>query len=197
MYRGNRSRFFPILVVIIIAAIIIFGLVSLVRVMTHSGTKSPDAAVSLTSQLLNTENDRSVSMVGRGPIVGDENFNSYEITVSPTNRTITTWQGYDHNKTIATETLGNNTKAYDQFVNALNYAGYTKSAIMLSNDTHGLCANGRVYDFVLASGASSLDDRWTTNCGIKGSFRGSAPAVRLLFLAQMPDAPKLVNDINM
>lgn len=196
MYRGGRSRLFPILVVIIIAAVVIFGLVSLVRSFT-SGGKKETKTQTLTSQLLNTDTDRSVSMTVRGPIVGDEAYRSYSITISPTNRVFTSWQGYDHTKTLDSETLGNNTTAYTQFVNALNYAGYTKTASVKSNDTDGLCASGRVYDFVLAQGANSVNDRWTTNCGIKGSFTANGSAIRALFLLQIQDAQEKVSTIGL
>lgn len=196
MYRGGRSRLFPILVVIIIAAVIVFGLVSLVRSFTSSGKKESKTQI-LTSQLLDTDSDRSVSMTVRGPIVGDEAFRSYSIMISPTNRVFTTWQGYNHTKTLHSETLGNNTTAYTQFVNALNYAGYTKTSTVSSNDTNGLCASGRVYDFVLAQGANSLNDRWTTNCGVKGSFSGNGAAIRMLFLLQIQDAQEQVGEIGL
>lgn len=199
MYKGNRSRFFPILVVIIIAAIVIFGLVSLVRSLLHSDTTSDTkkSTVTLSSKLLTTDDDRSVSMDVRGPIVSNEEFRSYEMTISPTSRTITTWAGYDRSKILDSETLPNDTKSYDQFVHALDYAGYTKTATVDSNDTSGLCADGRVYNFILAAGADSVDNRWTTNCGIKGSFRGDGTAIRQLFLDQMPKATEYVNKVNL
>lgn len=199
MYKGSRSRFFPILVVIIIAAIVIFGIVSVVRssLGNDSSKKKETPTVSLTSQLLNTDDGRSVSMEVRGPIVGDEAFRSYQMTISPMSRSITTWSGYDHSNIIDSETLTNDTKSYDEFVHALDYAGYIKTDKVDIHDTSGLCANGRVYTFTIAAGADSLDDRWTTNCGIKGNFRGNGTAIRQLFLKQMPNATEYVSKINL
>lgn len=199
MYKGSKSRFFPILVIIIIAAIVIFGIVSIVRSLlpSNDGSQKKDPTVSLNSKLLNTDGDRSVSIEARGPIVGNEAFRSYEITISPTSRTITTWSGYNRSTVVDSESLPNNTKAYGQFVHALDYAGYTKTSPVKSDDTKGLCADGRVYNFVLASGADSIDNRWTTNCGVKGSFAGSGPSIRSLFLSQIPKAQDDISKIGL
>ena len=198
MYKGNRSRFFPLVVIIVIIAIVVFGLVSLVRLIFNSNPSQQNTPESsgISSKLLDTSSGQSVSMIVRGPIVADEHFYSFEVTISPTNRTVTSWQGYDKQNVIATQSYGNDTNGYTQFVNALNYAGYTKSTTADVNDTKGVCANGKVYEFMIMSGSSTTDDRWMTNCGVKGTFGGDGPAVRQLFLDQIPDASTVISQIN-
>src|SRR5690606_34333620 len=71
--------------------------------------------------LLNTSVNRSVSMTVRGPIVADEDFRSYQIVISPDSRQFRAFTGYLDVITDS-ETLPNNTAAYDQFVNALDKA---------------------------------------------------------------------------
>ena len=199
MYKGNRSRFFPIVVVIVIIAIVVFGLVSLVRFLFNgnNAAQTTDKTNGLSSKLLNTGDEQSVSMTVRGPIVADENFRSFEIVISPSSRTITAWKGYDKQDVLSTKQYSNDTASYTQFVNALGYAGYTKSNKVSSNDTKGLCANGKVYNFEIMSGSNVTDDRWTTNCGVKGSFNGDGPSVRQLFLDQIPDANSVTSKINL
>ena len=198
MYKGNRSRFFPVVVVIVIIAIVVFGLVSLVRFMFNSGKSANEPQTNaLSSKLLDTSDGQSVSMIVRGPIVGDNDFRSFQVTISPSGRSITAWQGYDKTNVIATKSYDNNTAAYTQFVNALDYAGYSKTNNVKNNDTKGLCADGKVYDFQIGSGSNVTDDRWTTNCGVKGSFAGNGPAVRQLFLDQLPDARSITDQVDL
>lgn len=199
MYKGNRSRFFPFVVLIIIVAIVVIGFVAIGRMIFGGGQgqQAPSEQSQLSSQLLATDSDRSVTMTVRGPIVGDENFRSYEMTISPSGRSIFTWQGYDRSKVIAEKQLPNDTKAYTEFVNALAYAGFTKTVQTDIDDTNGLCANGRVYTFSLATGVNTTNSRWTTNCGVKGSFDGNGPTVRQLFIKQIPDASEMIGDIEL
>lgn len=199
MYKGNRSRLFPFVVLLIIVAIVVIGFVAIGRMIFGGGQsqQAPSEQSQLSNQLLATDSDRSVTMTVRGPIVGDENFRSYEMTISPSGRSIFTWKGYDRSKIIAEKQLPNDTKAYTEFVNALAYAGFTKTLKTDIDDTNGLCANGRVYNFSLATGANTTNSRWTTNCGVKGSFDGDGSAIRQLFIKQIPDASKLIGDIDL
>lgn len=198
MYKGNRSKFFPIVVIIVIIAIIVFGLVSVIRMLFNRGDSTPEPkTTSVSSQLLNTADNQSVSMIVRGPVVANEQFRSYQVTISPSGRSITAWQGYDKTNVIATRSYDNNTSAYTQFVNALDYAGYAKTNATKNNDTKGLCADGKVYNFQIGSGSNVTDDRWTTNCGVKGSFGGNGPAIRELFLDQLPEASDITNQIDL
>lgn len=199
MYKGNRSRVFPIVVLIIIVAIVVIGFVAIGRMIFGGGQgqQAPSQQSQLDSQLLATDSDRSVTMTVRGPIVGDEDFRSYEMTISPSGRSIFTWKGYDRSNAVDEKQLPNDTKAYTEFVNALAYAGFTKTAETQIEDTNGLCANGRVYTFSLASGANTTNTRWTTNCGVKGTFEGNGPAVRELFIKQIPDASKMIGNVDL
>lgn len=204
MYKGNRSRLFPIIVVLVVMAIAIFALVTLGRWVFSSlnGTQNaqPETSqqASIENTLLNNNANSSVRMTVRGPIVGDEQFRSYQITISPTSRSIITWSGYDQANVIDQKTLDNDKKAYDEFVYAINYAGYTKSAVVKDNNTKGLCASGRVYHFEVLSDSTTSQDTWTTNCNSKqGSFRGNGPVIRELFLKQIEGSSQIVGNVDL
>lgn len=198
MYKGNRSKLFPIIVIIVIIAIVVFGVVSLIRFFLGGSSTETDKTDTSTvsSKLLDTSTSRSVQMIVRGPIVSDENFRSFQVTISPQNRSIIAWRGYDKTHVVAEKTYANDSEAYTQFVNALSYAGFTKTNTITSDDTDGLCANGKVYNFAIMDAGSSVDNRWTTNCGVRGSFGGSGAPIRQLFLNQIPDAEAITTAVN-
>lgn len=202
MYKGNRARFFPLVVILIVIVIAVFGLISLGRWVigslgSNNSQTTTSQASSTESALLSSDSSNSVQMTVRGPIVGDEQFRSYQVTISPTSRSITTWSGYDKTSTLGQINLGNNQKAYDEFVHALDYAGFTKTQTTKESDTSGLCANGRVYHFDILEGNEAAQDTWATNCGIKGTFNGNGPSVRSLFLSQIDGADSLVGTIGL
>lgn len=199
MYKAGRSRFLPVVVIIIAMALVVAALVSIGQlIFSGSNSEAPEGETTdLSSELLTVGDDRGVSMTVRGPIVADEKFRSYQIVISGDRRQITSWEGYNQNDTIDNRTLPNDEKAYRQFVNALNYAGFTRTDKVDSDDTYGLCADGRVYDFEILAGSDVIDHRWTTNCGIKGSFRGNGDTIRSLFIDQIPDADEIVNEVDL
>lgn len=198
MYKGSRSRFLPVVVIIIAVALIVAALVSIGQLIFNGESEAPvGETTDLSAELLTVGGNRGVSMTVRGPIVADEKFRSYQIVITGDQRQITSWEGYNQNDTIDNRTLTNDEKAYRQFVNALNYAGFIKTDQVESDDTYGLCADGRVYDFEILAGSSVIDHRWTTNCGIKGSFRGNGDAIRSLFIDQIPDAEDIISEVDL
>jgi hypothetical protein len=199
MYRGNSSRIFPIIIVLIVIAISVAALVSAGKAIFggDSSTTQKDAGQ---QALLNTDVGNSVRMTVRGPITADEDFHSYTVTVSAGSRSLTTYTGY-LDQQLDTNQLGNNDKAFEQFVYALNYANFMKDAALSGdkNDIRGICASGVVYQFdVLQSDGSSVKQLWTSTCkGSPGSFRGSVSQISSLFLLQIPDNAQLLKAIDL
>jgi anionic cell wall polymer biosynthesis LytR-Cps2A-Psr (LCP) family protein len=198
MYKGNSSRILPIVIILIIVAIAIAALVSVGRLIFGGGeTAKPETDGGQTA-LLDTSLSHSVRMTVRGPIVADENFRSYQVTVDPTSRNLTTYSGY-LDQAIDTKQLSNNTKAYEQFVYALNNANMEKGTALTGDkdDTRGVCATGNVYEFDVLNNGNSVKHLWTSTCrGSTGSFKASVTQVERLFLNQIPDNQALLNKIN-
>ena len=197
MYRGNSTRIVPIVLVLIIIAIVIAALVSIGRVVF--GGNSSSQSNPGRDALLTTTTDHSVRMTVRGPIVADENFHSYQIVVSPTSRTMTTYQGY-LDQSIGTLNYGNNTQAYEQFVYALDKANMMNADELTGNqnDTRGICATGLVYEFETLQDNSTVKKLWTSTCkGSPGSFNASVSQVTNLFLGQIPDQKSLLSNLDL
>lgn len=200
MYKGNSSRVVPIIIVIIVMAIAIAALVSLGRAVFGGGDNEKTEVVDVSREnLLNTSLSQSVRMTVRGPIVADENFRSYQIVVTPGTRTLTTYSGY-LDKAIDSTSLGNNEKAYEQFVYALDKANMVNGKQLEgdADDTRGICATGRVYEFEILSDNNSIKRLWTSTCkGSKGSFSASVAQVQNLFLEQIPNASGMTREIEL
>ncbi len=201
MYRGERARILPVILVLIIIAIAIAALVSAGRAIFGGGGGEQPAATTDTSQqsLINTSADHSVRMTVRGKIVADETFRSYQLTVSPNSRTLTAYSGYLE-QPIESSQLGNNVKAYEEFVYALDKAALAKGTALTGSqdDTRGICASGRVYEFEILEGTSVVKRLWTSTCkGSPGSLKASVKQLEGLFLQQIPDQQKLLGKITL
>jgi hypothetical protein len=199
MYKG-RSKLLPIVLVVIVAVVAIIALVSLGRALLNRSDRAADAEYDQAEQsLLVSEIDRAVRMTVRGPIIADENFNSYEITVSPTERIIFTSEGYE-NRTLKTERFENNTEAYEEFVHALAKANFSEATLDSEEiaDVRGVCAQGRLYTFDMLQAQSTISTAWVASCrGGGGSFRGDAILVRDLFHKQIPEINDYLRDLNL
>lgn len=196
MKRG-LSRFIPIIFLIVVFILIIAAGVSVVRLF-NGGDNGPTQEVVKEEArrfgLLNTNADRSVLMRLRGNIVGDEDFRTYTVQVSPGNRQFTRYQGYLE-KPLVDKTYSNNVEAYDQFVNALAAANFATGTSLTGadNDTRGLCATGVLYEFEIRSGNNVEKQFWTTTCkGSKGSLKANADQLRALFLKQVSEAEQYI-----
>jgi hypothetical protein len=134
-----------------------------------------------------------------GPIVGDQQFQSYQITVGRDQTTIETRQGYEGNA-LDSRAYSNNEEGYTNFLRALDFAGFAKGDEESPNkDERGTCAKGHRFIMQIKNGESDIQRYWSTDCGKEGNFKGDSQEVRQLFIAQIPkaDFSKLTNKLNL
>lgn len=191
MYRGNKPKIIPILVAVVIVALIIAAIVSLGRLLLSGGSTTEKITESqlIRSDVLNTETGRAVRFTERGPIVADENFRSYQIIITPTSRTYTTYNGY-LDRVLSAKTYKNNSRAYEEFVHALDKAYISKiQNTKGEDDIRGVCAtNGRLYLFEATNNGTATRTLWTSTCkGSKGNMGANVAQIRALFVNQVPD----------
>jgi hypothetical protein len=199
MYRGKSSRIFPIIIIILVVAIAIAALVSVGRALFGGSSSTEQTVDESQSALIDTSGAAHVRMSVRGPITAQENFRSYQVDISPTSRNLTTFSGYQGQR-LDGQQLGNNTTAYEEFVYALNRLNVMKPDALKGedNDTRGVCANGRLYEFVVMRGDRVVKQLWTSSCGnARGSFRANLDQTRALFLRQLPDSERLTNRVDL
>jgi len=199
MYRGNSSRIFPIIVILIVVAIAIAALVSVGRAI-FGGNQPSTAQVDTAQQaLLDTSVGHSVRMTVRGPIVADEKFRTYQVSVDQSTRTLATYSGYLE-QPLGSLQLGNNVKSYEEFVYALNRANLVQGSVLTGDkdDTRGICATGKVYEFEVVKADSVVKRLWTSTCrGSSGSLKANVSQLQTLFLDQIPDNKTLLSKINL
>ena len=197
-YKSNRTL--PTILTVVVIIIAIVGLVSLARFIFFPGTSNTPQLMDTSEQdLLSSSVDRSVSMTVRGPIVADENFRSYKVTISPSSREIKTYTGY-LGTVLDQRALTNNVAAYEEFVHALNKANLVAGQPLSgdNNDVRGICATGRVYEFSLQKDEEATETLWTSTCnGSKGSLKASADQLSQLFRAQIPESSVLIRAVKL
>lgn len=205
MDRSGLQRIIPIIIVIIIIVLAATALFSLGRTLFGGGdTPSPQssntpAASNGKESLKNTNADRSVRMLVRGPIVAGENFHSYMISVTPNSRTMTTYVGY-LGQQVDNAQLGNDVKAYEQFVYALSRAKLMDGTPLTgdANNTAGICATGTLYMFDVMQGTNVVQSLWTSTCkGSPGSLKANLQQVSSLFQRQIPNYSTLASKISL
>lgn len=202
MSKYGNSRIFPTILTVVIIIVAIVGIVALARVifssLSSNNNASSQASSAATAALLDSSAGVSTTMSVRGPIVADEEFRSYRITITPSERRIETFKGYLEN-TIEKQTFPNNVAAYEQFVHALNKANFT-SARNLSeakNELRGVCATGRLYEFSTLKNNQTNQHLWTSTCsGSQGSLRANSTQLTQLFVNQIPGAAATVRQLS-
>lgn len=201
MARYGKSRTTPIILIIIIIVVAIAAIVSLARAVFFSDS-SRQAITQIDSSrqaLLSTTAGRKVGMTARGAIVADESFYSYRIEVTPASRSLVTYNGYLERQ-IDNVSLDNNVKAYDEFVNALDRADLAKGESFTGDkdDTRGICATGRLYEFEIIDNDSVIKRLWTSTCsGSTGSLNASVDQLSNLFIKQIPDSESLIRKLDL
>ena len=198
MQRSSGSRLFPIFIVLVIIIIIIVAIISIGRAI-FSGAQKDDTASEQQdagrTALLDTSPTHSVRLTVRGPIVAQEEFASYQINISPSQRAMDVYKGY-LDDVQRSKTLTNNKNAYEQFVYALDKANMMKGDEPTDddkNDLRGICATGYVYEYSVRADDQTVKRLWTSTCdGSKGTLQASTKQLNDLFLAQIPKADDLV-----
>ena len=149
--------------------------------------------------LLTVDNSRSVRLTVRGPIVSDESFRSYRVTISPEERDITTYEGYLE-KVIETKKFDNNNRAYEELVHALDKRRMMDGRVLAEeqNDLRGICASGQIYQFETLVNGETVRSLWTSDCdGSKGSATANVSEVIDMFLKQIPEGRKIVSGVGL
>lgn len=206
-YSPNSfSRFIPIILVIIITIVAVAAVIAIGRSLLGGGNSDQrqNEEVEVVDEgkaaLLSNDYSRSVRLTVRGPIVADETFRSYRITVAPDARDMITYEGYLE-KQIDAKNLNNNHRAYDEFVHALdkrNMMTENKKAKDVDPDLRGICATGKIYQFETLLAGEPVKMLWTSDCdGSPGTAGANVQEILDMFMKQIPDGNKMAAEIGL
>lgn len=200
--RNSFSRFIPILLVIVITIIAVAAVIAIGRSILGGGEQQQDNTAQVDegrTALLTTDLSRSVRVTVRGPIVADENFRSYRVTISPDSRVMTTYKGYLQDE-IETKRLSNNTQAYEELVFALDKRKMMDGRALddEQNDLRGICASKNLYEFETLVNGETVKKLWTSDCdGSKGSALANVNEILTMFLGQIPDGRTMARSVGL
>ncbi|HET9173979.1 MAG TPA: hypothetical protein VFN56_01715 [Candidatus Saccharimonadales bacterium] len=167
----------------------------IVLLVTHHGGK-PSSVTPLVSY---ANTGTVVRETIDGPINAPQDHRQVQITVGRDNTTFEVLQGYD-NDPINTQVFPMTESAYDNFLHALQLAGYQKgnTSSSLKDDT-GYCSLGNRYIFEIVNSGQSIQRYWTTSCGggVPHSFNGNTSLVLELFQKQVPGYFTLTQNVDL
>ena len=203
MKRGSNSQLVPVILIVLIVVISVAAIVALVNTFIlgdkPDGSKASENAQEQSIKALTSiDTSRGVRMTVRGELKADEKFRSYQITVTPYSREMVTYAGY-LDEQINEQKLDNNSKAYEQFVYALDRAGMMVGEELVGekNDTRGLCFTGKILEFEILQNGRPLKKLWTSTCNKNdGSLKANSSRLGDMFLSQIPKGPELLREIN-
>lgn len=191
MVSYKAARVLQVTFLVIVATVILLGVFFIGNFLTNnSNTVIVDKGQ---EALLKTSEGYEVSALVRGPIVADEDFRSYKITISNSQRELVTYKGYDNQK-LDTIKLDNSVAAYEQFVYALNNLGFMNGSG--DTDNKGFCSDGYVYEFNTIKDDKVVKSLWSSSCGSRsGTFRGSVRSTFNLFINQIDGGEELIQKL--
>ena len=201
--KNSLSRFIPILLVIVITIIAVAAVIAIGRALLGGGSSNTTDTTAVTDEgrvaLLTVDVSRAIQLTVRGPIVSEEKFRSYRVTIGPESREITTYEGYLGN-VLETKKFDNNTRAYEELVFALDKRRMMDGRPLPEeqNDLRGICASKQVYEFETLVNGEAVRSLWTSDCeGSKGSALANVSEVIDMFLNQIPDGRKIVSGVGL
>ncbi len=160
-------------------------------------TNRPAAVKPLTLVDYVTRDTAMVRYTVTGPTVANENHNSITLAISKSQRRLQTFRTYADTLNLD-QTFDNNQPAFEDFMRALQNAGFAASKTRPGNPTEiGTCPTGQRYIYELIDDEKIVLRTWSNSCGDNGTFNGSPSTIRALFQAQIPAYNKLTSSFSL
>lgn len=181
-----------------VACVVVLLIIGLFLLFGRSSKKPEAPNISKTSNLAQyAPRDSFVTFTTQGRVVGEDSFHSIRITVTPTERRLEILDGYA-DTVQRTQSYDNTQLAYQQFLAALDRAGYGKSQITKNAKPDGVCPLGNRFLYQLDNNGDKIINAWSTTCAkADGNFGGNTGLVRTLFQQQITDYSKLVTGVRL
>ncbi len=183
MNQTVRNLMVIVVVVIVVVGATVFFVAQLSRRSLLPGlTPAPTPTPIAKSQIA------EIRLTAEGPIVANEQYVSLKLVANPGQRTFTTYSTYT-NQVLNSQTLANNSDAFNAFLDAELNAGFTKAVKgQTSSSPDSSCPQGTRYIYeAVNSDGTTLSSLWTSTCGdSNANFGGDSGQVNQLFKLQFP-----------
>lgn len=179
-----------------ILAIIGVAILAIVFFVISLGThRAPKAISPNLTDYINT--DTTVQLTIEGPVTANEKYYSRTITIGRNVRTVQFYKTYA-NELTKSQDYANNQDAFDDFMHALAGMGFDKQRKGTGDvDEKGMCPNGQRYVYEIIDSGTIKQRLWSDSCSTsERSFGGNGPAVRELFINQIPDYQSMLSSEN-
>lgn len=132
-----------------------------------------------------------------GEIVGEESHRQVRISVNRNQRVFELISGYDGN-VIRRETFTNTNDAFEEFMYAIDLAGFANEQEARYESISGVCPNGRRTEYILRDGNNEITRLWSTTCSKRdGSSAGDSNLLKDLFEDQIPAYRDLTRGVRL
>ena len=176
---------FVLLIVVIIVLLTSSG--------SHKATTNGNKVIKLMSYA--TKSQSQVRYTIDGPINASENHRSVQVTVSPSDRNLTVFQGYQ-GSAIINQSYPNSQQAYSDFLAALQHVNFTaERGVSPTISSQSICPLGNRSRYQIIDGTKNVMDLWSASC-TSGSFAGNISQSASLFRSQIPDYDKLTSHVS-
>jgi len=139
----------------------------------------------------------SAVLTTQGAVTGEDRRRAIRISVSQNERRLEILTGYEES-VESSSTFPNTQLAFENFLAALERAGYSAKQRTIIKDNRGVCPFGSRYTYELREYSQDLMSRWNTSCSSKqGDFAGNGSTVRRLFQMQITDYNSLVQGVDL
>ncbi len=183
--------------VIIIALFAVLGVVLLVNRnnTTPNGTPTTNT-VTLSDS--NSSPSASISWTQQGRIVGNNQFSSIRVTVTPSYRRLEILNGYE-NQVLRSSEYQNNQDAYNTFSRALDLLKFGRSRTVSNDNVQGVCPFGNRFLYNFNANSQQLVNTWSDTCSTSdGTYAGSnAASTSQLFRNQIPDYGRQTSGVTL
>lgn len=183
--------------VIIIALFAVLGVVLLVNRNNDTPNGTPTTQTVTLSES-DTVPSALVSWTQQGRIVGNNQFSSIRVIVTPTYRRIEILNGYE-NQVLRSTDYENNQEAYNTFTRALDLMKFGRSRTVSNPDVQGVCPFGNRFLYVFNANSQQLVNTWSDTCSnSNGTYAGgNAVSTAQLFRNQIPDYGRQTSGVSL
>lgn len=142
-------------------------------------------------------NDKSVvEFVQYGEVTANEERRTLKIRVSETERVIQILDGYQE-MVQKSQSYSNNRAAYESFMKALDFAGFTRKKVVDAGVNEDSCPTGIKYIYKLNNDSQEVSNLWNNSCApLNGTLGNNGSLIRSLFQKQIPDYSDVVQGVS-